>query len=87
MMSVIIEEILIFSVLFLTVAPGHDSLYCTKQRQCELGEGDCDSGDHCKAGLRCGNNNCKGSMYDPDDDCCERKGKKVLFKGITRWKI
>ena len=36
--------------------------YCTKNNQCDIGEGDCDSDSDCKPGLKCGQRN---SENDP----------------------
>ena len=36
---------------------------CKPSRQCGLGEGDCDSDLDCKAGLKCGGDNCR--PYNP----------------------
>jgi len=61
--------------------PGDDS-FCgpTVNEQCEIGQGDCDSGwwvpgYQCRYGLECGENNCLemnpgNGRYESDDDCC-----------------
>jgi len=45
---------------------------CTPTKQCDVGEGDCDTNKDCKAGLKCGGDNCK--PYNPlastGSDCC-----------------
>ena len=39
--------------------------------KCGENEGDCDSDDHCKAGLACGIDNCPaGGNFPPEADCC-----------------
>ena len=35
-----------------------------------LNEGDCDSDNDCSGNLRCGFNNCVGSQFHPEADCC-----------------
>ena len=50
---------------------------CTSTNQCDVDEGDCDSDNDCKAGLKCGSNNCKvktGLDWDSGDDCCFKPG-------------
>ena len=50
---------------------------CTATNQCDVGQGDCDSDSDCKAGLKCGSNNCKvktGLDWDSKDDCCFNPG-------------
>jgi len=44
---------------------------CTSSRPCGIGDGDCDRDSHCRPGLRCGKNNCRGPGFDATDDCCE----------------
>ena len=34
-------------------------------------KGDCNSDNECKGNLICGKNNCKNSLFDLNDDCCE----------------
>merc|ERR1711936_493521 len=48
---------------------GGDSC-CNSNNRCGEGEGDCDSNSDCNAGLLCGSDNCAGSGFDSDDDCC-----------------
>ena len=51
---------------------GGDSC-CSPINKCEADDGDCDTDDDCKAGLKCGTKNCKeksGLHWDSDDDCC-----------------
>merc|ERR1711915_546239 len=57
---------------------GEDTKYdwnecCTSSTPCGRGEGDCDMNQHCKAGLTCGENNCR--TFNPSAhryaDCCE----------------
>ena len=43
---------------------------CNRTNKCGVGEGDCDSDDDCKGNLVCGADNCRGSTFDPNDDCC-----------------
>eukprot|EP01064_Diplonema_japonicum_P034373 TRINITY_DN709_c3_g1_i1.p1 TRINITY_DN709_c3_g1~~TRINITY_DN709_c3_g1_i1.p1 ORF type:complete len:441 (+),score=56.40 TRINITY_DN709_c3_g1_i1:55-1377(+) len=48
-----------------------------RNKECKLGEGDCDVDAECKAGLVCGHNNCKtmhpkeAGLYHRLSDCCE----------------
>ena len=60
------------------MSKGNDD-YCQSYLKCGLGEGDCDTNDDCKKGLMCvqsqsatSEQRCKGSEYDPGDDCCQR---------------
>ena len=46
-------------------------LCCTDSNKCDLGEGDCDSDFDCKGDFVCGTNNCIGSNFESNDDCCE----------------
>ena len=43
---------------------------CSELVQCDVGEGDCNSDDKCKGTLICGKNNCVGSNFGWNDDCC-----------------
>ena len=49
---------------------------CTSSNPCGEGEGDCDSDEDCKDGLKCGqgsghDNNCDNTLVFPADyDCC-----------------
>merc|ERR1712126_627202 len=52
---------------------------CTYYNKCEAGQGDCDTDNDCKDGLKCGNDNCGVSWtkfipsregWDVYDDCC-----------------
>ena len=55
---------------------GGDSC-CTSTNKCDVDEGDCDWDSDCKAGLKCGSNNCKvktGLDWDSKDDCCFNPG-------------
>ena len=54
-----------------------------------IGEGDCDRNSDCKAGLKCGKNNCRAlasklgksaSTFQSDDDCCYRPGLSLPSK-------
>jgi len=60
------------------VCNGDDNAWtcCSSTNKCGLGEGDCDRDDDCKAGLKCGEDNCKdfhnGAMYAAD--CCISAG-------------
>ena len=44
--------------------------YCTDAKPCGLGEGDCDSFSNCKGDLVCGKDNCNGTHYKSNYDCC-----------------
>ena len=51
---------------------GGDSC-CTSGNRCDVDQGDCDSDDDCKIGLKCGRDNCptkSGHQWDSTDDCC-----------------
>ena len=45
---------------------------CTASSPCNIGEGDCDKDSECAAGLKCGQDNCRG--FNPsaqsNADCC-----------------
>ena len=43
---------------------------CSTENKCGEFEGDCDNDDHCKAGLKCGDNNCPRAFEDRSFDCC-----------------
>jgi len=49
--------------------------FCTSDKPCDLGYGDCDTDKDCKAGLRCGINNCRKWHKNAHHlaDCCEKK--------------
>ena len=47
---------------------GQDNGCCTRDKPCDLGEGDCDRDDHCMGGLTCGHDNCP---WGDGDDCCQ----------------
>merc|ERR1711915_750415 len=53
---------------------------CTPDKKCGLGGGDCDSDKDCKAGLKCGNNNCHRDFLTSahlKNDCCYDPKQKV----------
>merc|ERR1711915_1106686 len=53
---------------------------CTPDKKCGLGGGDCDSDKDCKAGLKCGNNNCHRDFLTSahlENDCCYDPKQKV----------
>jgi len=56
------------------VGLSRDWSYCSGLHKCDEGEGDCDKDSDCKAGLKCGNNNCRSffSKAHSFADCCER---------------
>jgi len=56
---------------------------CSDSNKCGEGHGDCDSDSHCQAGLICGKNNCKGSSFDKEDDCCYRPTFNLWPKRCT----
>merc|ERR1719397_1151349 len=51
---------------------GQENGCCTVETPCSEGEGDCDSNDHCRGSLVCGENNCpkEGFKWNFGDDCC-----------------
>ena len=49
--------------------------YCTSSKQCDVGEGHCDSDNACKGDLVCGKDNCSGNTFDSTDDCCTEPGE------------
>ena len=62
---------------------------CKPYNKCGAGEGDCDTNNDCKEGLKCGTNNCgtgtgKGWLpwdplgWDREDDCCYKPLKGTL---------
>jgi len=65
-----------------------DWSYCSGLHKCDEGEGDCDDDSHCKAGLKCGNNNCRSffSKAHSSADCCEKdKGVKPGIGSSADW--
>ena len=50
-------------------APKDKSCCNKKAEKCGENEGDCDKDSHCKAGLKCGNDNCP-SGFPSNYDCC-----------------
>lgn len=48
---------------------------CSSSNKCGEGHGDCDYDYDCKAGLVCGENNCLGSAFSSNDDCCKQQNK------------
>jgi len=46
---------------------------CTKQKPCNLGDGDCDRNSDCRGGLVCGTNNCP--KFGKYKDCCTQRCK------------
>ena len=50
-------------------APKDKSCCNKKAEKCGENEGDCDKDSHCKAGLKCGTDNCP-SGFPSDYDCC-----------------
>ena len=50
---------------------------CNESNLCHAGEGDCDKDSDCYGSLTCGTNNCLGSTFSLNDDCCEGKYKIV----------
>ena len=54
-----------------------DPSCCNKNTEkCGENEGDCDFDSHCKAGLKCGTNNCP-SGFPSDYDCCYKESSIV----------
>lgn len=53
----------------------NDWSYCTSNRKCSLGQGDCDSDNDCAAGMTCGQDNCRSfhPTASPAADCCYDK--------------
>ena len=50
---------------------------CTATNPCDVDQGDCDTDEECKTGLRCGTDNCSiktGLEWDATDDCCYAPG-------------
>ena len=62
-------------IIFQTECDGGDSC-CRTANQCGVGQGDCDSDADCNPDLVCGNNNCVGCGFDPQDDCCRSPSKQ-----------
>jgi hypothetical protein len=63
-----------------TGCKGGDSC-CTTRNRCGEDEGDCDNDSDCKAGLKCGQDNCSqksGFLWNPADDCCYRPGRNLF---------
>jgi len=57
---------------------GTDNDCCTQDNPCEEGDGDCDGWWQCAGRLVCGNNNCGGPPFQPDDDCCTQPPNPCL---------
>ena len=58
-----------------------DWVFCTKEKPCGKGRGDCDGNEECQLGLVCGPNNCKdfNAQAHPLADCCvPKKGNEIL---------
>ena len=61
---------------------------CSIENKCDLGQGDCDSDQECKDGLKCGINNCQkhfslnGSAWNWYDDCCLGESAILLIPKI-----
>lgn len=53
---------------------------CTEENPCEVGEGHCETHDHCEGDLVCGENNCGkfGDFYPEDDRCCEKNSTSSI---------
>lgn len=51
---------------------GQEGGCCTKEKPCDVGEGDCDTNEQCRGQLVCGSNNCPkdGFNWNYGDDCC-----------------
>ena len=45
-------------------------MLCFFDAGCDSGEDDCDKNSECRSGLKCGTDNCNGSGYGGEDDCC-----------------
>jgi len=63
---------------------------CKYHDKCGLGEGDCDTDNDCKEGLRCGHNNCRQhysrSHMSKVVDCCEPKHTTIVSGSIDgKW--
>ena len=53
---------------------------CTISNPCGEGKGDCDNDSHCKANLKCGNDNCNTTLgFHPEMDCCYEPGNLVII--------
>jgi len=48
----------------------YDSGCCSTSEPCGIGEGDCDNDSDCQEGLSCGDNNCVGTGFTKQADCC-----------------
>ena len=77
---------ILFNVYFLSAVgddctTGDTNWACcnNKPGKCGEGEGDCDYDSHCKAGLKCGVNNCPSGFPSSGYDCC--------YKGICIYSI
>ena len=49
---------------------GSKNKCCTKLVPCDFGEGKCKHDYQCKGTLTCGKNNCIGSNFGTNDNCC-----------------
>ena len=64
---------------FMIVVINHQVLftYCGEAIKCGENEGDCDNDSHCKAGLKCGTDNCP-SNFPSYYDCCYKESGNSL---------
>jgi len=57
-------------------------------RQCRLGQGDCNSNDECWKNLKCGTSNCRDydggrtNIFDSTDDCCYDETPPTCLQGV-----
>ena len=67
--------LLIFRVTPKGTGSRADWSFCSKDAPCGEQEGDCDADDQCKAGLKCGIDNCQAFHDDAHRlaDCCVKK--------------
>ena len=59
---------------------------CTSLNRCDIDQGDCDSDNDCKIGLKCGKDNCpkkSNHEWDSTDDCCYKPMPTKISKIST----
>ena len=65
-----------------------DENFCTKDKPCDVDEGDCDSNEECNDHLFCGSNNCPDFLgFLSSVDCCEPKGDRILLVTIRPFSV
>ena len=58
----------------------YDRDCCSTKEPCGIGEGDCDKDADCLGDLSCGDNNCIGTGFTKQADCCYLKNATTYSK-------